>query len=47
MDEIVDNSLQQIETKSKTNYLKRLDNLEKQLMNLENELNSIIILNKQ
>jgi uncharacterized Zn finger protein (UPF0148 family) len=47
MDEIVDRSLQQIEHKSRTDYLKKLGHLEKQLMNLEKELNSIIILNKQ
>jgi hypothetical protein len=47
MDDIVDKSLHQLKEKSKTNYLKRLDNLEKQLRTLEKELDSIIILNKQ
>lgn len=46
MNEIVDDSLQQIDTKSRTSYLKRLGHLEKQLMDLEKELNSIIILKK-
>ena len=45
MDEIVNKSLNRIEEKSNNHYLKRLDHLEKQLKDLETELNSIIILN--
>jgi hypothetical protein len=46
MEEIVNKSLHQLTEKNKTNYLKRLDHLEKQLRNLEKELDSIIILNQ-
>jgi len=47
MEEIVNKSMHQLKEKSKTNYLKRLDHLEKQLCTLEKELDSIIIHIKQ
>jgi predicted amidophosphoribosyltransferase len=46
MTEIVNQSIKRMENKSNTHYLKRLDHLEKQLKDLEKELDSIIILNK-